>query len=120
MYQTLQEKLFLATEKVVAKNLISLLKMFFATNSIVAGTAVAKGFSNDYGGCKRYLFFAMRSIVTKEVSLQFPPTFLATKKLIAKFSAFLATTVFVVKFLFFTTIQVIAIHDSQSFATTLL
>ena len=106
--------------KVFVKNLSSLLKMVFGTNSIAAGTAVAKAFSNDYGGCKRYLFFAMRSIVTKEVSLQFPPTFLATKKLIAKFSAFLATTVFVVKFLFFTTIQVIAIHDSQSFATTLL
>ena len=61
----LQEKLFLATEKVVAKNLISLLKMIFATNSIVAGTAVAKAFSNDYGGCKRYLFFATSSIVAK-------------------------------------------------------
>ena len=94
--------------------------MIFATNSIVAGTAVAKAFSNNYGGCKRYLFFAMSSIVAKEVSLQFIPTFLATKKLIAKFSAFLATIVFVVKYLFYTRIQVVAIHDCQSFATNLL
>ena len=94
--------------------------MIFATNFVVAGTAIAKAFSNDYGGCKRYPFFATSSIVAKEVSLQFFPTFLATKKLVVKFSAFLATTVFVVKYLFFTTIQVVAIHDSQSFATTLL
>ena len=78
--------------------------MVFATNSVIVGIAVAKAFSNDYGGCKRYLFFAMSSIVSKEVSLQFIPTFLATKKLIAKFSAFLATIVFVVKYLFFTKI----------------
>ena len=94
--------------------------MFFATKYIVAGTAVAKAFSNDYGCCKRYLFFATKSVVAKKMSLQFLQTFLATKKLVAKSLAFLATTIFVVKFLFFTTIQVVAIHDSQSFATTLL
>ena len=77
---TLQENLFLATEKVVAKNLISLLKMFFATNSIVAGTAVAKGFSNDYGGCKRYLFFATRSIVAKKNVVAIPSNVFSNKK----------------------------------------
>ena len=115
---SLQEKLCLATQKVVAKNLISLLKLIFATNSVVGGTAIAKAFTNDYRSCKRYLFFATCSIVAKDLSLQFLPTFLAIKKLVAKFSAFLATTFVVVKYLFFTTIQVVAIHDSQSFATT--
>ena len=66
--------------------------MIFATNFVVAGTAIAKAFSNDYGGCKRYPFFATSSIVAKDLSLQFLTTFLTTKKAVAKFSAFLATT----------------------------
>ena len=77
---TLQEKSILATKKVVAKNQISLLKMFFATNSIVVGTIVAKGFSNDFGGCKRLPYFATSFIVAKDMSLQFLQCFVVTKK----------------------------------------
>ena len=112
----LQEKLLLATQKVVAKNLILLLKMNFAMNFVVAGTVVAKAFSNDYGGCKRYLFLAS----CKRPIVAIPSNIFSNKKSRSIFSAFLATTFVVVNYLFFTTIQVVEIHDSQYFPTTSL
>ena len=54
-------------------------------------TTVAKGFSNDLGDCKWLPFFAMKFIVAKNMSLQFLQCFVATKKIVAKSSAFLAT-----------------------------
>jgi hypothetical protein len=81
---SLQEKLFLATKKVVAKNTVSLLKILFATTLIVAGTAVAKSFSNDFGCCARLHVLATSCIVAKKHFVAILLIVLATKNIVAK------------------------------------
>ena len=77
--------------------------MFVATTLVVACKAVAKGFNNDLGSWKSMVFLEMTFIVAQEMSLQFLQPLLQRKKIAPKPFTFLATTLIVVKYRFFTT-----------------